>query len=127
MRPEPIWYEKPVYYMGSHINFFTDGDTLPWPAYSQALDYELDVEVQINAISCGRGNTAGMRHSIGEMAAYASLGERVVPGELLATGTIPGCSGMETNQWLAPGDEIELEIDGIGTLRNIVGAPTARA
>ena len=82
MRPTPIWYEKPIYYMGSHINFFADGDTLPWPAYSQALDYELDVEVQINGISCGRGNTAGMRHSIGEMAAYASLGERVVPGEL---------------------------------------------
>jgi hypothetical protein len=39
---------------------------------------ELDVEVQINGKSCGRGNTAGMQHSIGEMAAYASLGERVV-------------------------------------------------
>ena len=86
---------------------------------------ELDVEVQNNGTSCGRGSTAGMQHSIGEMAAYASLGERVVPGELLATGTIPGCSGMETGQWLAPGDEIELKIDGVGTLCNVVGTPAA--
>ncbi|MBT8452561.1 MAG: fumarylacetoacetate hydrolase family protein [Deltaproteobacteria bacterium] len=199
MRPKPIWYEKPIYYMGSHINFFADGDTLPWPAYTSALDYELElgavicrplhdaspeqalraiggfvvvndvsardvqypemtsgfgpvkaknfanamstelvtadeilpritelnVEVRINGTSCGLGTTAGMHHSIGEMAAYASLGERVIPGELLATGTIPGCSGMETGQWLAPGDEIELKIDGIGTLRNVVGTPAA--
>ena len=87
---------------------------------------ELDVEVHINGKACGQGNTAGMHHSIGEMAAYASLGERVVPGELLATGTIPGCSGMETGQWLAPGDEIELKIEGIATLRNVVGTPALR-
>ena len=63
--------------------------------------------------------------SLARAAAYASLGERVIPGELLATGTIPGCSGMETGQWLAPGDEIKLKIDGIGTLRNVVGTPAA--
>jgi 2-keto-4-pentenoate hydratase/2-oxohepta-3-ene-1,7-dioic acid hydratase in catechol pathway len=195
MRPKPIWYENPIYYMGSHINFFADGETLPWPAYSQALDYELelgavicrplhdaspdqaleaiggfvvvndvsardvqypemtsgfgpvksknfanamsaevvtadeilprvealDVAVRINGKPCGRGTTAGMQHSLGEMVAYASLGERVLPGELLATGTIPGCSGIETGHWLAPGDEIELEIAGVGTLRNVIG------
>jgi 2-keto-4-pentenoate hydratase/2-oxohepta-3-ene-1,7-dioic acid hydratase in catechol pathway len=60
------------------------------------------------------------------MVAYASLGERVFPGELLSTGTIPGCSGMETGQWLSPGDEIELEIEGIGTLRNVIGSPAGR-
>jgi 2-keto-4-pentenoate hydratase/2-oxohepta-3-ene-1,7-dioic acid hydratase in catechol pathway len=43
MRPKPIWYERPIYYMGSHINFFADGDTLPWPAYTSALDYELEL------------------------------------------------------------------------------------
>ena len=197
LRPKPIWYEKPIYYMGSHVNFVAHGDVVPWPAYSQALDYELelgvvvcrplrnatpeealeaiggfvvvndvsardvqypemtsgfgpvkaknfanamsmelvtadellprvtqlDVEVRINGELRGRGSTAGMHHSLGAMIAYASLGERVVPGELLATGTIPGCSGMETEQWLAPGDEIELTIEGIGSLRNVVGAP----
>ncbi|MCP5059978.1 MAG: fumarylacetoacetate hydrolase family protein [bacterium] len=197
LHPKPIWYEKPIYYMGSHVNFFADGDELPWPSYSNAFDYELelgavvcrplrnatpdealraiggfvvvndlsardvqypemksgfgpvksknfanamsadlvtvdeilprvtelDAVVRINGKPCGRGNTAGMQHSLGEMVAYASLGERVIPGELLSTGTIPGCSGMETGHWLSPGDEIELELEGIGTLRNLIGAP----
>jgi 2-keto-4-pentenoate hydratase/2-oxohepta-3-ene-1,7-dioic acid hydratase in catechol pathway len=65
-----------------------------------------------------------MQHSIGEMIAHASLGERILPGELLATGTLPGCSGMETGNWLAAGDELELTINGIGTLRNRIGSPT---
>lgn len=199
LRPKPIWYEKPIYYMGSHLSFVTHGDVIPWPAYTKALDYELelgvvigrplfnatpeqalraiggfvvvndfsardvqypemrsgfgpvkaknfanamsaevvtadellprvtdlDVEVRINGKLCGRGSTAGMQHSLGDMVAYASLGERLVPGELLATGTIPGCSGMETGQWLAPGDEIELTMEGLGSLMNVIGTPPA--
>jgi 2-keto-4-pentenoate hydratase/2-oxohepta-3-ene-1,7-dioic acid hydratase in catechol pathway len=31
---------------------------------------------------------------------------------------------METGHWLAPGDELELTINGIGTLRNRIGSPT---
>jgi 2-keto-4-pentenoate hydratase/2-oxohepta-3-ene-1,7-dioic acid hydratase in catechol pathway len=30
---------------------------------------------------------------------------------------------METGQWLSAGDEIELEIAGVGTLRNVIGGP----
>jgi 2-keto-4-pentenoate hydratase/2-oxohepta-3-ene-1,7-dioic acid hydratase in catechol pathway len=201
MRPRPIWYEKPIYYMGSHVNFFAAGEVLPWPSYTSALDYELelgavvcrplhdatpeealqaiggfvvvndlsardvqypemksgfgpvkaknfanamstelvtadeilprvaalDVAVRINGRDCGQGNTGGMQHSLGEMVAYASLGERVVPGELLSTGTIPGCSGMETGHWLSPDDEIELAIEGVGTLRNVIGHPARAA
>ncbi len=195
LRPKPIWYEKPIYYMGSPINFYTEGETIPWPSYTQALDYELElgliivrplynaspqealeaiggfvvindfsardvqlpemfsgfgpvkaknfangmsmvvatpdeilprvdalrVEVRVNGQVWGQGTTAGMQHSLGEMVAYASLGEQVVPGEVMATGTIPGCSGVETDHWLSPGDEITLEIEGIGTLTNRIG------
>lgn len=84
----------------------------------------LEATVSINGRPCGESSTAGMQHSIGEMIAHASLGERILPGELLATGTLPGCSGMETGNWLAAGDELELTINGIGTLRNRIGSPT---
>jgi len=47
LRPKKIWYEKPIYYMGSHINFYTDGETIPWPAYTRALDYELEIGMVI--------------------------------------------------------------------------------
>ncbi len=29
--------------MGSHVNFFADDDELPWPSYTRALDYELEL------------------------------------------------------------------------------------
>jgi 2-keto-4-pentenoate hydratase/2-oxohepta-3-ene-1,7-dioic acid hydratase in catechol pathway len=198
LRPKKIWYEKPIYYMGNHLSFFPDGATIPWPAYTQALDYELELgvvmahplfnatpdealhaiggftvvndfsardvqipemldgpfgpvkaknfangmgmvvvtadeilphvenlngQVRVNGQVWSDGNTAGMQHSPGQMLAYASQGERLWPGELLATGTIPGCCGVEINRWLAPGDTIVLEIERIGTLRNVIGQP----
>ena len=195
LRPKPLWYQKPIYYMGSHINFYGEGDEIPWPAYTQALDYELELgvvvvrplrnaspqeaeaaiggfvvvndfsardvqypemtsgfgpvkaknfanamsavvvtadevlpriealraEVRVNGEVWGRGTSAGMQHTIGEMVAYASLGETVLPGELMATGTLPGCSGMETGHWLRPGDRITLTIEGVGQLTNRIG------
>ena len=74
----------------------------------------LAVRVRVNGQDWGSGTTAGMFYSLGAMVAYASLGERLVPGELLGTGTIPGGSGLEIDRWLAPGDEIVLEIEAGG-------------
>lgn len=84
---------------------------------------DLHAEVRVNGETWGRGRTGGMRHTIAEMVAYASRGERLVPGELLATGTVPGCSGAEVDRWLSPGDEVELELTGLGTLHATVGTP----
>jgi Pyridoxamine 5'-phosphate oxidase/Fumarylacetoacetate (FAA) hydrolase family len=39
-----------------------------------------------------------------------------------STGTMPGCCGLELDRWIRPGQTIELEIDGIGTLRNTITA-----
>jgi 2-keto-4-pentenoate hydratase/2-oxohepta-3-ene-1,7-dioic acid hydratase in catechol pathway len=44
------------------------------------------------------------------------------PGEVIGSGTAPGGAGIETGQYLAPGDLIEMQIEGIGRLRNRVGA-----
>lgn len=66
------------------------------------------------------GTTAGPVHDVGDMVAYAALGERLEPGDLLSTGTLPGCCGLELDRWVAPGQTVELEIDGIGTVANRV-------
>ncbi len=52
------------------------------------------------------------------MVAYISRDETLHAGEVIGSGTIGGCSGMETNQWLKDGDVIEVEVTGLGTLRN---------
>jgi 2-keto-4-pentenoate hydratase/2-oxohepta-3-ene-1,7-dioic acid hydratase in catechol pathway len=64
------------------------------------------------------GTTAGPQHDIGAMLAYASAGERLEPGDVISTGTMPGCCGLELDRWIQPGQTVELDIDGIGTLSN---------
>lgn len=39
------WYDMPIYYKGSTTGFIGDGDTIPWPSFSQQLDYELELAV----------------------------------------------------------------------------------
>lgn len=68
------------------------------------------------------GATAGAAHDVGEMLAHASAGERLGAGDIVSTGTMPGCCGLELDRWIKPGQLVELEIDGIGTLANRVGA-----
>ena len=46
-RPHPLWYKKPIYYMGNHLNFVTDGHPVAFPSYTRALDYELELGVMI--------------------------------------------------------------------------------
>jgi 2-keto-4-pentenoate hydratase/2-oxohepta-3-ene-1,7-dioic acid hydratase in catechol pathway len=64
------------------------------------------------------GSTAGPAHDVGEQLAFASRGERLEPGDVISTGTIPGCCGLELDRWIQRGQTVELEIDGIGTLTN---------
>jgi 2-keto-4-pentenoate hydratase/2-oxohepta-3-ene-1,7-dioic acid hydratase in catechol pathway len=70
------------------------------------------------------GTTAGAAHDVGAMLAYASAGERLEPGDVISTGTMPGCCGLELDRWIKPGQTIELEITPIGSLHNKI-TPTA--
>lgn len=42
-KPSAFWYKNPMYYMGNHMNFVTDGYPVGFPSYSEALDYELEL------------------------------------------------------------------------------------
>lgn len=68
------------------------------------------------------GGTASPAHEIDEMIAYAAAGERLGPGDLISTGTMPGCCGLEQDRWVQPGQTVELEIAGIGAVANRIGA-----
>jgi 2-keto-4-pentenoate hydratase/2-oxohepta-3-ene-1,7-dioic acid hydratase in catechol pathway len=78
----------------------------------------LTASVVINGTTISRTGTQGMRYSMAEAIAHASRSEQLYPGELLSTGTLPGGSGMELGRWLAPGDELRLQIDGIGVIEH---------
>ncbi|HTE87092.1 MAG TPA: fumarylacetoacetate hydrolase family protein [Dehalococcoidia bacterium] len=69
-----------------------------------------------------------MYHSFGDFVERASRDSRIVPGDVFGTGTCgTGCcnelvgSKIPGRRWLKPGDVVELEVEGIGVLRNRVG------
>jgi 2-keto-4-pentenoate hydratase/2-oxohepta-3-ene-1,7-dioic acid hydratase in catechol pathway len=82
---------------------------------------DLRLTVRINGEVWGSDTTAHMHHSFATMIAYASQDLTLWPGEVLGSGTAATGSGLELDRWLAPGDVIELEAEGIGVLRNRVG------
>jgi 2-keto-4-pentenoate hydratase/2-oxohepta-3-ene-1,7-dioic acid hydratase in catechol pathway len=87
---------------------------------------ELDVaharmRVRVNGELWGEDVPTSMHHSFADMIAYVSRSQTLYPGEVLGSGTAAGGSGLELDRWLHEGDVVELEIDGIGVLRNPIG------
>jgi 2-keto-4-pentenoate hydratase/2-oxohepta-3-ene-1,7-dioic acid hydratase in catechol pathway len=80
--------------------------------------YALEMIVRINGAERGRGNSNEMHWKYEDCIAFVARAETVHPGELFCSGTVPNGSGLETGQYLAAGDVIELEVEKIGVLRN---------
>ncbi len=73
---------------------------------------------RVNGEEISRGSTSQMDHKVEDVISYTSKGETIYPGEILGSGTVPlGCL-MEHKRFLGDGDVVELEIQGIGVLRN---------
>jgi 2-keto-4-pentenoate hydratase/2-oxohepta-3-ene-1,7-dioic acid hydratase in catechol pathway len=43
LKPHALWHRQPIYYMGNHLTFASDGDDIAMPSYTRALDYELEL------------------------------------------------------------------------------------
>lgn len=85
------------------------------PTVSQGLDWKrLEVIGRLNGVERQRGRTEQMQFSIPFLLSYISQIMRLEPGDLVATGTPAGVGR------LTAGDVIEVEIPGIGVLRNPV-------
>ncbi|RDI51656.1 fumarylacetoacetate hydrolase family protein [Nocardia mexicana] len=87
------------------------------PAIADRLD-SLTATVSVNGNVVSRTGTHAMRYSMAEAIAHVSRGEQLYPGELLSSGTLPGGSGMELGRWPVSGDDLRLEIDGIGVIEH---------
>jgi len=186
------WYEVPAYYKGMPDTVIGPDQEIPWPAWTERLDHELELaavvgrrcrdvpaseaagvifgytiwndvsardvqtrelpigmgpgkakdwdgsnvlgpclvtadeldagdlgmSVRVNGETWGQDTSASMHHTFADMIAYASRDQTLYPGEVFGSGTAAGGSGLELDRRLNPGDVVELEIEGIGTLRN---------
>ena len=201
----PEWYKFPVFYFTNPNRIYGPNDEIPYPHYTEELDYELEIAVvigkggrdirpeeaarhifgytifndwsardiqreemivglgpakgkdfasslgpylvtidelaeratvrpgvfdmpmiaRLNGNELSRGNLKDIYWSFGEIIARASDGVELQPGDVIGSGTVgTGCLLELTRRqgpWLKPGDVVELEIEGIGVLRNQVG------
>jgi 2-keto-4-pentenoate hydratase/2-oxohepta-3-ene-1,7-dioic acid hydratase in catechol pathway len=86
---------------------------------------ELDVNnlrmmARINNEVWSDGNSRDMYFKFPDLIAYLSKDEPIYPGEFICSGTVGSGCGLEHGKWLKPGDVVELEIEGIGILKNKV-------
>lgn len=188
-----VLYELPVSYMGSAQAIIGPEDEVPWPSYSEHMDYELELGIvigrggrdlspqralehvlgftllndfsardiqfremsgrlgpskgkhfatavgpaivtlddvdpaalelraRINGELWSSDTTGSMLWSVAELVAWASAGEPLVAGSLLGSGTVGKGTGLELDRRLTSGDVVELELVGLGVLRNRIG------
>jgi 2-keto-4-pentenoate hydratase/2-oxohepta-3-ene-1,7-dioic acid hydratase in catechol pathway len=192
--PAPVLYELPVSYFGNAHAILGPEAEIPWPHYTDHMDYELELgivigsggrdvmpdqalehvlgltvfndfsarDIQAHEMTSGlgpskgkhfasavgprivtldalpaalamtaringevwsQGSTGAIMWPIAELVAWASAGEPLAAGTLLGSGTVGGGCGVEIGRKLSPGDVVELEIEGIGVLRNRLGTP----
>jgi 2-keto-4-pentenoate hydratase/2-oxohepta-3-ene-1,7-dioic acid hydratase in catechol pathway len=81
---------------------------------------EAGLTARVNDEVWSEGNIGEMYHSFGDIIEHVSQDETLYPGDILGSGTIGKGCGLELDRWIQPGDSIELEVEGIGTLRHRV-------
>jgi 2-keto-4-pentenoate hydratase/2-oxohepta-3-ene-1,7-dioic acid hydratase in catechol pathway len=193
--PPEAWYQRPLFYHPSRFSVCGPEAEVPWPAYCEKLDFELEfgcyigrpgkdipkararehifgytifndfsardeqakemagqlgpgkgkdfdnanamgpclvtadelkdpyrlaMAVRVNGEEWGRGNSRDMHWKFEDCIAHASRSETLHPGEFFGSGTVGNGCGLEQMRFLEPGDVVELEVEGIGVLRNKV-------
>jgi len=98
---------------GSFGPWFVSADELP------AAGKGLKIESRVNGKVMQSDNTANMMFPVAETIVYATQGITLEPGDLLVTGTPSGVAhARKPPAWMRHGDVCEIEIEGIGILRN---------
>ena len=190
-----VWYERPIFYHPNRFSVCGTDTDVPWPSYSERLDFELEfgcyigqrgkdiskerarehifgytifndfsardeqtkemagqlglgkgkdfdngnamgpclvtadeigdpyrleMIARVNGEEWGRGNSRDMRWKFEDCIAHVSRGETLHPGEFFGSGTVGNGCGLESLRFLKRGDLVELEVEGIGILRNRV-------
>jgi 2-keto-4-pentenoate hydratase/2-oxohepta-3-ene-1,7-dioic acid hydratase in catechol pathway len=86
----------------------------------------LRISTRVNGETVQDASTDQMIYTVGDTLAHISRTFTVNPGDLLATGTPSGVGYARTPAWLLhPGDTVEVEVDGLGVLRNTIAMSRA--
>lgn len=105
----------------------------PKPGHT-GLNFSLEMHCWVNGIRVSHGNMGEMDWTFAEIVERCSYGADILPGDVIGSGTVgTGCflelngTGLlndpnYTTQWLKEGDVVEMEITGLGRLKNTMVA-----
>ncbi len=104
-------------------NFESTGGFGPWMVTADEIDPQrkLKLEVRLNGEVVQSGDTGQMIFSVARLISYASAIFTLVPGDVVITGTPAGVGfSRKPPRFMKAGDVCEVEIEGVGLLRNPV-------
>src|SRR6201985_3495024 len=96
--------------------------------------YNLKMTCTVNGVQVSAGNMGDMDWTFAEIIERCAYGADILPGDVIGSGTVGTGCFLELNgtgllndpsfkpQWLQPGDVVEMEIDGLGVLKNTIVA-----
>src|SRR5262249_40354626 len=118
-----------------HTSQFLSGKTFaesgsfgPWLVTTDEIPdpSKLTLQTRLNGTVVQNTTTDLLITPVPELIAYISTICPLAPGDIIVTGTPGGVGAKRTPPlWMRAGDTVEVEISGIGTLRNIVVAESA--
>jgi len=93
----------------------------PWivPADQIADPQSVGIRLSVNGVRKQDSNTSQMIFSLAEQIAHLSKAVTLHPGDVILTGT-PAGVGAATREFLAAGDRVRVEIDGLGSLETSI-------
>jgi len=102
-------------------NFPATGPLGPWIVTRDEIPdpTRLTLTTRLNGVEMQHSATDLLIYSIPQIVAFCSDFTQLAPGDVIATGTPEGVGHRRTPPvWMKPGDVLEVEITGIGVLRN---------
>jgi 2-keto-4-pentenoate hydratase/2-oxohepta-3-ene-1,7-dioic acid hydratase in catechol pathway len=87
---------------------------------------QLKLIVRVKGEVRGEGDRTWMLWTPRQLIAYISQGDYLLPGDIVGSGTVGNGCGLEFGRRLSPRDLIELDLPGVGVLRNRIGSPKSR-
>jgi 2-keto-4-pentenoate hydratase/2-oxohepta-3-ene-1,7-dioic acid hydratase in catechol pathway len=106
-------------------NFHASGAFGPWLVTTDEIadPRQLTLTTRLNGAVMQHESVAELCFDVPQLIEYCSTWAQLEPGDVIVTGTPGGVgAGRKPPVWLKPGDSVEVEISGIGTLQNSVAA-----
>ncbi|NUB43537.1 fumarylacetoacetate hydrolase family protein [Fertoebacter nigrum] len=115
------WVRHAKFNVTQGKNWDGSGAMGPWlvPFTDPAQIMDVGLTTRVNGVLRQQDSTGRMLFPVARQIAYISTFTTLVPGDIIVTGTPTGAGArFDPPVWLVPGDVVEVQADGIGTLRN---------